>query len=79
MGVLEDDKVCNAYAYTEKIHDDIESIFLMGVKRLPSIDKPANFADSYACSTDTYYSTPPHLLLVPLPLPLQTSKRKPNN
>jgi hypothetical protein len=42
MGVLEDDKVCNAYAYTEKIHDDIESIFLMGVKRLPSIDKPAN-------------------------------------
>ncbi len=51
----------------------------MGVKRLPSIDKPDNFADSYACSTDTYYSTPPHLLLVPLPLLLQMSKRKPNN
>jgi hypothetical protein len=63
MGVLEDDKVCNAYAYTEKIHDDIESIFLMGVKRLPSIDKPANFADLYACSTDTYYSTPPTYFL----------------
>jgi len=45
----------------------------MGVKRLPSIDKPANFADLYACSADTYYSTLP-----PPPTSCPTPTTSPN-
>ena len=41
MGVLEDDKVCDAYTYREKMHDDIETTFFWtGVKFLNYILSP---------------------------------------